>query len=221
MESIQFLFFLVAYLIGSIPSGLIIGKKFRNIDIRNHGSKNIGTTNAFRILGAKLGIIVFIMDVLKGGIPILIGRIMFHNELIDNNFYYFIMLYGVAAAIGHMFPIFAKFKGGKAVATGFGILLFYSPLIAVIGILSFIITVKISKYISLGSMIGALSSTASTYVIYFSFPAVRDKSLIWVDIPLLTLITLLCLIVIIRHKSNIKRLINGTENKIGQKKKQE
>ncbi len=221
MDSIQFLLFIVAYFIGSIPSGLIIGKKFRNVDIREHGSKNIGTTNAFRVLGPRLGIIVFIMDILKGGIPILIGRLLFHFEIIEDKLYFFIIMYGVVAAIGHMFPIFAKFRGGKAVATGFGILIFYTPIIALIGIISFIVTVKVSKYVSLGSLLGALFSLSSTYIIFFVFTKFRTYPLVWVDIPLLIFVSLLSIAVFIRHRTNIYRLFKGTENKVGQNKNQQ
>ncbi len=217
MFLIPFLFFFISYLLGSIPSGLIIGKKFKNIDIREHGSKNIGTTNAFRVLGSKLGILVFIMDLLKGGIPILIGRIFLMNGILEEKFSFFIILYGIAAAIGHMFPIFANFKGGKIVATGFGTLLFYSPLTAIISILIFALTLKITKYVSLGSMFGALSAVITTYIVFFVFSDFRTSPMVWIDIPLIILVTALTVVLIYRHKTNIIRLFNGTENKVKKK----
>ena len=112
---------IIAYLLGSFPSALVIGKTFYNKDIRNYGSGNLGSTNAFRVLGKKGGAIVFILDILKGGLAFLIAK--YAGATISP------LIIAVFALIGHIYPIFANFKGGKAVATSAGIILFYSPLL--------------------------------------------------------------------------------------------
>ena len=146
---------LLAYLLGSIPSGLIIGKTFYKIDIREHGSKNLGATNSFRTLGFKPGITVTLMDILKGTLATLLPGILgadIHPLIV-----------GVVAVIGHMFPLFANFKGGKAVATSAGVVLAYDPFLFVLAILIFFISLYISKYVSLSSMIAALASLIVLY----------------------------------------------------------
>lgn len=185
---------LLAYLLGSIPSGLIIGKTFYKIDIREHGSKNLGATNSFRVLGFKPGLTVTLMDILKGTFATLLPGLLgadIHPLIV-----------GVVAVIGHMFPIFANFKGGKAVATSAGVVLAYQPLLFVLAILFFFITLYISKYVSLSSMIAALASLM--YCLIFRF---NDWSLI-------TVILILTIFIFYRHRANIKRIIEKTEPKI-------
>ncbi|HHY73252.1 MAG TPA: glycerol-3-phosphate 1-O-acyltransferase PlsY [Bacillus bacterium] len=184
---------LLAYLLGSIPFALIVGKIGYGIDIREHGSGNLGGTNTFRVLGIKAGLIVTIADILKGtlaaSLPDLFGLDNLHPLLI-----------GSIAVIGHTYPIFAKFKGGKAVATSAGVLLFYSPLLFFVLIASFFISLSISKYVSLSSMIAGLVG-----IIYSIFTG---------DIPLIIVMTLLTSFVTYRHRANIKRIMSGTEPKI-------
>ncbi|WHY80021.1 glycerol-3-phosphate 1-O-acyltransferase PlsY [Neobacillus sp. WH10] len=188
---------ILAYLLGSIPSGLIIGKVFYKTDIREHGSGNLGGTNTFRTLGVKAGLAVTLADILKGtlaaSLPVLFS--------IDIN----PLLAGVFAVVGHTYPIFAGFRGGKAVATSGGVLLFCAPLLFLTVLLAFFISLYITKYVSLSSMIGGI--TAILFALISGF--VRE----W-DIPLLIVVFLLASFVIYRHRANISRIINKTEPKI-------
>ncbi|OEH94368.1 glycerol-3-phosphate 1-O-acyltransferase PlsY [Bacillus solimangrovi] len=184
--------FLLAYLLGSIPSGLIVGKVWFNKDIREHGSGNLGATNTFRILGLKAGFIVTIADILKGTLAASLP-LWFGSEL-------HLLLAGIGAVIGHTFPIFANFRGGKAVATSAGVLLAYDPILFLIILISFFIVLYLSKYVSLSSMIAGIPG-----IIY---------SIIIADWPLVSMITILEIFVVYRHRANISRIINKTEPKI-------
>lgn len=188
------LLIVLAYLLGSIPFALIVGKIGYGIDIREHGSGNLGGTNTFRVLGKKAGLIVTSADILKGTLAASLPLIFGLEDVLHP------LLIGIAAVIGHTYPIFAKFKGGKAVATSAGVLLAYSPLLFLILIISFFTSLFISKYVSLSSMIAGIIG-----IIYSLFTG---------DIPLIIVITLLTSFVIYRHRSNISRIINGTEPKI-------
>ncbi|HLS20756.1 MAG TPA: glycerol-3-phosphate 1-O-acyltransferase PlsY, partial [Bacillota bacterium] len=137
------IFSIIAYLLGSIPSALIVGKVGYNIDVREHGSGNLGATNAFRTLGIKAGSIVVLADILKGTIATVLP-LLFNVDI-------YTLIIGVFAVIGHTYPIFAKFKGGKAVATSGGIILGFNPLLFVIMVATFLIALYISKYVSLAS----------------------------------------------------------------------
>lgn len=190
------IFIIMSYLLGSIPSALIVGKLGYKIDIREHGSGNMGATNAFRVLGKKAGSIVTLADILKGTVATLlplIGIVYFDLELSR-------LIIGVFAVLGHTYPIFAKFKGGKAVATSGGIVLGINPILFMIMILTFIITLYISKYVSLSSMITGVISTII--------------ALFFKDYLLFAMILLLTVFVFYRHKENIKRIKNKTEPKI-------
>lgn len=185
----------LAYLLGSIPSGLIIGKLFYQIDIREHGSGNLGGTNTFRTLGVKAGMAVSIMDILKGtlaaALPIIFGADL--HPLIA----------GMIAVIGHMYPVFAGFRGGKAVATSGGVLLFYEPLMFVTILVFFFICLYITKYVSLSSILVGVA--AVLYAVVF-----KDVK----DIPLIIIVSILAFFVFYRHRANIKRILNKTEPKI-------
>ena len=182
----------LAYLLGSIPSGLIIGKVFYKTDIREHGSGNLGGTNTFRTLGVKAGLVVTLADILKGtlaaSLPVLFNLDI--NPLIA----------GVFAVVGHTYPIFAGFRGGKAVATSGGILLFCAPLMFLTVLVTFFISLYITKYVSLSSMLAGVCGVIYALVLW--------------DIPLLIAVVLLTSFVIYRHRANIKRIINKTEPKI-------
>ncbi|MBZ4683188.1 MAG: acyl phosphate:glycerol-3-phosphate acyltransferase [Fusobacteriaceae bacterium] len=193
-----FIFLIMSYIIGSIPSALIVGKT-QNIDVREHGSKNIGATNAYRVLGRKYGIIVFLMDMFKGMLPLIIASSF---GIKDN----YLVLIGFISVIGHTFSIFAKFKGGKGVATSFGMFIFLAPLQSLISIIIFIIIVYFSRYISLGSIISAVVLPTLVLILPVN-NVITDKTLISV------LSLLLGAYVIYKHKANIKRLINHNENK--------
>jgi glycerol-3-phosphate acyltransferase PlsY len=186
------LFAIIAYIIGSIPSALIVGKVGYKLDIREHGSGNLGATNAFRVLGVKAGIIVTLSDILKGTLATVLP-ILFDVPVHP-------LLIGLVAVIGHTYPLFAKFKGGKAVATSGGIILGSFPLLFVIMITTFLLTLYLTKYVSLSSIITGI---ISIFV-----------SILYKDVILITIIAFLTLFVIYRHKENIKRIKNGTEPKI-------
>jgi acyl phosphate:glycerol-3-phosphate acyltransferase len=184
---------ILAYLLGSIPSGLIIGKVFYKTDIREHGSGNLGGTNTFRTLGVKAGLAVTVADILKGtlaaSLPVLFGL-----DTINP------VLAGVFAVIGHTYPVFAGFRGGKAVATSGGVLLFCAPLMFLTIFVVFFASLYITKFVSLSSMLAGICA-----VIYAAIDG---------DIPLLIAVTLLASFVIYRHRANIKRIMNKTEPKI-------
>jgi len=183
-----------SYIIGSIPSGLWIGKAFYNKDVRQFGSGNLGATNTFRVLGVKAGSVVTIMDILKGTAAVLLALAFGLDSLL-------LLVAGVIAVIGHMFPIFAGFRGGKAVATSSGVLLGYAPLLFLLVVLCFIIVLYISKYVSLSSMVAGIF--AILYSVFFTG-----------DLALIIIVSIMAGFVIVRHRSNISRIRNGTEPKI-------
>ncbi len=197
---------LLSYLMGSIPSALIIGKIFTGTDVREHGSGNMGTTNVFRVLGKKYGIVVFLMDYTKGAV--IVGLI--HYNVITLDVYIHVLWFAAAAVIGHAFPIFAKFKGGKAVATSGGIITVLTPLVFALAISAFIITVYLSGYVSLGTLAAAAVGIATSIAILYDKPDMH---------PILIFYIVLLAFVIYKHKSNIKRLLNGTESGFKNKKK--
>jgi glycerol-3-phosphate acyltransferase PlsY len=188
---------ILAYLLGSIPSGLIIGKVFYKTDIRKHGSGNLGGTNTFRTLGIKAGFAVTLADILKGTLAASLPY-LFHVDMHP-------LLAGIFAVIGHTYPVFAGFRGGKAVATSGGVLLLYAPYLFVTILAIFFISLYITKYVSLSSMIAGIAA------ILFAFVSGFVKE--W-DLPLLVVVFLLASFVTYRHRANIKRIINKTEPKI-------
>lgn len=183
----------MAYLLGSIPSGLWIGRKFFQIDIRQHGSGNLGATNSFRILGKKAGTIVLLMDLLKGSISVLLLKQMDLHGVSP-------LIIALFAVIGHTYPLFANFKGGKAVATFAGVILAYQPVLFLVGLAIFIVTLAISKMVSFTSML-----TISIGVLL---------SLYFQDIVLTIIALLADIFIIYRHRTNIQRILNGTEPKV-------
>lgn len=192
----------LAYLIGSIPSGVWVGKLFYNKDPRDFGSGNSGTTNTFRVLGKPAGFAVLTMDILKGTLATCLP-LLFDLDINP-------LWIGLAAVLGHTFPVFANFKGGKAVATSAGMLLGYNPLFFVVSASIFIITLLITSMVSLTSMISAILITLMTVILPFTVPQILNHF----D-PLLTLIaTCLTLFIFMRHKENIKRIKCGTENRV-------
>ena len=188
-----FCLIILSYFFGAISSGVWIGKIFKNIDVRDYGSKNSGATNSYRVLGAKLGIAVLIIDVLKGFIPLYIANKfnLAYNDLV---------ILGLVAILAHTFSCFISFKGGKGVATSLGVFLFLAPVITLILLVIFILVVYFTKYISLGSI------TAAFLLPIFTFFTHRDTYLF-------TLSVVIAIFVIYRHKTNISRLLSGTENK--------
>ena len=190
---------IVAYILGSIPNALWIGKVFKGIDVREHGSKNTGSTNAARVLGAKLGILTLILDISKGAIPTLIATMLLDSSIS-------VILVGICAILGHSFSIFMKFKGGKAVATTVGVLIVLVPGAILLAAVIFFLVFGITRYVSLSSMIGAIS--LPIWIILF-----------YKNIPLTIFGIIIAILIIVRHKSNIQRLLNGTESKFSINKK--
>lgn len=185
------LFIVIAYLIGSISPALLVGKIFYNTDIRTMGSGNLGTTNTFRCLGKKAGVIVFVLDISKGIIATMLPSLVLGRVE-------YLSIFGAFAMIGHVYPIFANFKGGKAVATGSGVFIFLYPALSALLLVIFFSTLFITGYVSLGSILICLTS-----IVYLAiFETGVDK---WVMI-------VMCIFVIYMHKKNIQRLLNGTEN---------
>ncbi|HHE37053.1 MAG TPA: glycerol-3-phosphate 1-O-acyltransferase [Candidatus Cloacimonetes bacterium] len=195
-----------AYLLGSIPTSYLMGKMLKGIDIRKFGSGNVGATNALRVLGTKIGIITLVIDILKGFFAVLIGKILIpeFSDLI-------LIIIGIAAIIGHIFTIFLKFKGGKGVATSAGVFIALTPIPLVIALFVFIITVWISKYVSLGSILASLT--------LFMVELIINLNNSFIEIEKLVMVFVIASFIIIKHKSNLQRLLSGTENKISFKKK--
>ena len=192
----------VAYLLGNISTSYIIGKKFAGVDIRTQGSGNAGSTNVLRTMGKKAGAMTFGGDVLKGAIAVGFARVLAHYMKADEATCAYIAV--VAVVIGHNWPAFLGFKGGKGVATSLGSMLAINPVLALTCLAAFIIIVLVSKYVSLGSVLGICLSPVLMLITH-------NTKGIWVTL-------FLSASVIYTHRANIKRLINGTERKLGEKK---
>ncbi len=191
-----------AYLLGSIPSSLLIGKIFHGIDIREHGSGNMGTTNTVRVLGKKSGFVVFFMDYIKG--MIVVGLV--YHGVIEPSIDIHPLWYGVASIFGHTVSIFAKFKGGKAVATSSGVVAVISPIIFISGITAFFVVLFITGYVSLGSTAAAITALVLTLILVD-------------DTVIILFFSAIFLFIIYKHKSNYVRLLNGTESNFKKNKK--
>ncbi|MEE0777341.1 MAG: glycerol-3-phosphate 1-O-acyltransferase PlsY [Bacillota bacterium] len=189
---------LLAYLLGSIPSAYICGKAFAGINIMEHGSGNVGTTNTFRVLGWKIGILVFVMDMGKGVLAAWFGSLVGGMTLA--------VICAVVAVLGHTFSVFLHFKGGKGVATGAGALLFLAPLAFILAIAVWLVLAFATGYISVASVIAALSSIV--FVVLFS-----DHT------SVIVFVTVCSLYIAYKHIPNMKRLAAGTENKVDLKSK--
>jgi glycerol-3-phosphate acyltransferase PlsY len=187
-----FLLCLCAYICGSIPFGVLLAKKQR-VNIRKHGSGNIGATNVARTLGKKAGLLTLIGDVFKGWLVVFLASLWSGETIV-------VALAGLAVFFGHLFSIFLKFKGGKGVATGLGVLSFVMPLPALISAAIFILCLNVSGYISLSSILAAI--TLPVVGIYFKTP-----------LPFIYLAVILVLFTIQKHHENILRLVEGTEPK--------
>lgn len=192
------IFLLIGYILGALPNGVWIGKHFKGIDIREHGSKNSGATNAYRVLGAKYGIMVLVADALKGFLPPFIAS----KFGVEGNY---LLLIGMVTIVGHTLSFFLNFKGGKGVATSLGVFLFLIPKVTLTLFIIFVVVVAITRYISLGSIIASIMLPILTY--FYPTDNGLDK------LPLLIMTTLIGAFVVYKHKSNIGRLLNGTENK--------
>ncbi|MDD4746961.1 MAG: glycerol-3-phosphate 1-O-acyltransferase PlsY [Salinivirgaceae bacterium] len=200
----------LAYVIGSIPTAVWIGRRYYNTDIREHGSGNAGATNTFRVLGVKAGIIVLVIDVLKGFCAVIFSyliakQIGVHEEDLLR------IIAGLSAVMGHIYPLFADFRGGKGVATIMGAVLGINPIASIVAIIVFLSVLIIFKYVSLGSVLGGLTFPITVFVFQPEANIYMQLFSIFVTVML-----------ILNHFSNIKRLWNRTENKtylFGNKKK--
>lgn len=199
-------FGLIAYVLGSIPSAVWIGKKYYGIDVREQGSKNAGATNTFRVLGKKAGIIVLLMDILKGILAVSFPYFVtiFSNlNLSSVDLIHIQLVTALLAILGHVFPLFANFKGGKGVATSLGVIIALHPPTALVCFILFFIVFLIFNYVSLGAIVASISFPL---VIHFVF----KENDIWLNL----FSVFLGIAVIVAHKKNIKRLINREENKM-------
>lgn len=200
----ELLLILFAYLIGSIPTSVWISKRFFEIDIRDYGSGNAGATNTYRVLGSKWGTIVMIVDMLKGVIATSLYLVLDPRLLVDDFYLTNLMIgLGLASVLGHIFPIWAGFKGGKGVATLFGMVVAIQPLVAVCCVGVFLLVLYLTRFVSLSSMLAAV---AFAICILFIF---ND------DVPLYRVFSVaVALMVILTHQKNINRLLKGTESKV-------
>ena len=192
---------ILSYLIGAFPSGLIIGKLFFKKDIRQYGSGNTGATNSFRVLGRPAGFIVTFLDIFKGFITVFFPLwFSVHADGVISTFFTNGLIVGLFAILGHVYPIYLKFNGGKAVATSAGVVLGVNPILLLILAIIFFSVLKIFKYVSLSSIIAAISCVIGSIIIH--------------DYILLAVSGIVSIILIIRRESNIVRIFKGEEPKI-------
>jgi len=194
---------ILAYLIGSIPTALIISKKYFGIDIRDYGSGNMGATNTFRVLGKRYGTIVMICDILKGMAAVSLFYFLpfyLNNELARTNF---MIGLGLASVIGHVFPIFAGFKGGKGVATLFGMLLVVQPIVAICCVVVFLLALFLTRYVSLSSVLGAIMLPISVLWIW------NEEESLYRFFALI-----IAVMVVLTHQKNIGRILRGEETRV-------
>ena len=199
----ELILIIIAYLLGSIPTALIISKRFFGVDIRDYGSGNMGATNTFRVLGSKYGTIVMICDILKGMAAV--GLFYFlpyylHNEVDRTNF---MIGLGLAAVLGHVFPVFAGFKGGKGVATLFGMILAVQPVVAISCVGVFVLVLYFTRYVSLSSILGAIMLPISVLWIW------NEHEIMYRVFALLV-----AFMVVLTHQKNIGRILRGVESRI-------
>ena len=204
---------ILAYLYGSIPTAVWIGQAFYGIDVREYGSGNAGATNTFRVLGKKAGIAVMVLDILKGytatNLAYLIGLSVTGPQ--DSvQFVNYQLALGVTAVMGHLFPIFAGFRGGKGIATLFGMILAVHTGAALICVLTFVVVLLISKYVSLSSILSGFSFPLSVILLFLS--PIRSVVLYGMCI---------CVLILVTHQKNIERLLKGKESKVNLFKRKE
>jgi acyl phosphate:glycerol-3-phosphate acyltransferase len=211
---------ILSYLIGSIPTSIIISKAAKGIDIREHGSGNAGGTNVMRVLGWKHGVLVILLDALKGVLAVIVvarlhyGSMPFENATPFDDFTLVQIIAGISAVIGHIWTVFAGFKGGKGIATALGMLLMIVTVDMLVAIGVFILVVTFSRYVSLGSLAGAIAVPLTLIVRENVFNAdIQNYNTV---LPFLIFVSLL---VIFTHRKNVIRLLNGSESKISFSKK--
>jgi len=206
--TITIICFLGAYLLGSVPSAVWIGKNFYGIDVRQHGSGNAGATNTLRVLGKKAGFIVLGIDALKGFAAASLAIFILPDAGDENHILIYKMVLGFVSVLGHIYPVFAGFKGGKGIATLLGIVIALNAWLALYCFVLFVLTVSITRYISVGSMLSAMVSPLIAF---------------WLNHyninPLFYFCCVVAILVIFTHRSNIKRLAAGSENRFSFNKK--
>lgn len=190
----DFVFPMVGYLVGAIPFGLVIGK-MAGIDVRKEGSRNIGATNVNRVLGKKLGVLTLVCDSSKGLLPMWLAWSFLPES---ENQEFIIALTGVMAVIGHMFPVYLRFRGGKGVATGLGVFLFLSPPTIILSLAVFLVSVKFSGFVSVGSLLASALAPLWLYLLGASTIAIGAAAVI-------------ALLIWVKHHENINRLLHGQE----------
>ena len=200
---------LAGYLLGSIPTAIIVSKVFHGIDIREHGSGNAGATNVFRVLGWKSALLVMLVDVGKGVVATLYAsQLVFAPVMVDP--VYLKLLAGLAVVFGHIWTVFAGFRGGKGVGTAAGMLLALYPIAVLICLAIFVIVVYTTRYVSLGSITAAVSLPIVLLIMKQGFHK-------FVEPELMAFSVFIAGLIVFTHRSNIRRLISGTENRFGQK----
>ncbi len=199
----------IAYLMGSFPTAIIAGRLLKNIDIREHGSGNAGATNVFRVLGWKAALVVLLIDMFKGFLPVYF--IAPYLSPTANLVIYFQIMAAIAAILGHIFTIFAGFKGGKGVGTSAGVFLGLAPVPLLLALVAFIVVVAATRYVSLGSLLASVVFLAALLVEHF---------LLKQPVPpvLMTIAVLIVILIWWAHRSNIQRLLQGNENRLEFKK---
>lgn len=192
----------IAYLLGSIPTAVWISRLFFGIDIREHGSKNMGASNTFRVLGSFWGVVVLLIDMGKGIAAVQLYRWLQSSTWMSQEIHFWQLVLGLTAVLGHILPVFAGFKGGKGVATLFGVVIAIQPWIALISVISFLLVVTLTRYISLGSIAGVLVFLGCVLFVF------KEENIFirWFS-------GISALVVVFMHRSNLARLVKGTENK--------
>ena len=191
-----------AYLIGSIPSSVWLGKRFYKIDVREFGSGNAGATNTFRVLGKKAGIVVLVFDILKGSLAVLLANLSFY-QISSNQFVNLQLALGISAVVGHVFPVFAGFRGGKGVATILGIVICLTPITSALVLIVFLTVLILTRYVSLSSIMAGIS-----YPILLKFILKNDNQTLFIFSIFVSIL------LVITHKKNISRLLKKQESRV-------
>jgi acyl phosphate:glycerol-3-phosphate acyltransferase len=194
------LWLLASYVIGAIPTSYLAGRLFRGIDLREHGSKNLGATNVYRTLGWRYAVPVGLFDIAKGAVPVL----LFAPRVSDSQL--FALACGIAAILGHVFSVFVRFRGGKGVATAAGVMLGLTPLAIGVAALAWLVVVALTGYVSLASIAGAAAFPVAVYLL----ERPDRPEILWLD-------ALVAAAIIWLHRANIRRLLNGTESRFGRR----
>lgn len=204
---------LVSFLIGGIPFGFIAGRLLLGDDIRRHGSGNTGATNVWRVLGWKAGVLVLLLDALKGMLPVLGAGSVMRWLAVDDAGQVAPLMSGLAAIFGHMYPVWLGFRGGKGVATALGAVLVAAPLHSVVALVVFVLSLAVSRMVSLASILAAMGFLVFHLQKYGVAALSADR------VPLTLFSLIVPAVIIWRHRSNLVRIVNGTERRIGGSKR--